>query len=163
MESSSGCEGDGFWMTFRPSSGSERVKLSERKKNCVRKAKASSSSFSDFLPSMPVPLCQLPSPAGSDVVTTTPSSSVCVVTYSATTSVISAALFIAPADATPVEPGHKQRHIESLEHAKMLAAFEDFWAARRHSSPCPGPATALPLVTPPVPLLAVPFHHLRFQ
>ena len=39
---------------------------------------------------MPVSLCQLPSSAGTGIVTTTPSSSACAVTFSATTTVVSA-------------------------------------------------------------------------
>ena len=49
------------------------AKLSlQREKKCERKA--SSSSFSGFSFSMPVPLCQLPLSAGTSVVTTAPSS-----------------------------------------------------------------------------------------
>ena len=56
-----------------------------REKKGERKAKASSTSFSfsGYSPAMPVPQCQLLSPSGSGIVTTTPSlSSVCTVTYS---------------------------------------------------------------------------------
>ena len=99
-----------------------------------RKAKASSSSFSfsRFLPSMLVSLCQLLSSAGSGVVTTTLSLSACVVTYSATAPVVSAAPFVVPVEVTPVEPGHKQSRVESTEgRYKMMDAFENLWAARR--------------------------------
>ena len=72
-----------------------RLSLQQEKKH-ERKAKASSSSFSGFSPSMPVPLCQLPLSAGTGVVTTTPSSSVCVVFFSAATPVDFATLFVLP-------------------------------------------------------------------
>ena len=62
-------------------------------KKCERmvKASSSSSSFLGFPPSMPVPLCQQPSSAGTGVVTTTPSSSACAVTFPAAAPVVSAA------------------------------------------------------------------------
>ena len=54
------------------------AKLSlQREKRRERKAEASSSSFSGFSPSMPVPLCRLLSSAGTGVVMTILSSSVC--------------------------------------------------------------------------------------
>ena len=118
-----------------------------------RKAKASSSS--SFLPVMPVPLRQLPFLAGSDVVTTTLSLSVCAVTYSASAPVVATAPFVAMVDVTPVEPDCEWCHVVlPEERAKMLAAFEDLWAARKRSSH-PGPSSAPSLVTPPVPPLAV--------
>ena len=60
-----------------------------------------------LLPLMPVPLGQLPSSVGSGVVTTAPSSLVCVVTFSAAAPVVFAVTFVSPADFTP-EPGRKQ-------------------------------------------------------
>ena len=132
------------------------IKLSlQYEKKCKRNAKASSSSFSGFLPSMLVPLCQLPSPAGTGVKPTTPSSTACAVTHAAS----APALFVLPVDATLVEPGCKRCRVESpREWVEMPAAFEDIWASGRCSSPCPGPLSAsqMWLVTLPVPPLAVP-------
>ena len=82
---------------------------------------------------------------------TTPSSSVCVVNYLASAYVVSTTPFVAPLDVTPVEPDRKWRCIElSEEQAKLLAAFEDIWAAQRRS-PHLGPSSFLSVVTPPVP------------
>ena len=58
---------------------------------------------------MPVPLCQLPSPAGTRVVTTTPSSAVCAITFLGAAAVVSAAPFVPPVDMTPAEPSRKWR------------------------------------------------------
>ena len=52
------------------------AKLSVQREKCKRKAEASSASFSGFSLAVPVLLCLLPSPKGSGIVTTTPSSSV---------------------------------------------------------------------------------------
>ena len=96
----------------------------QREKKHERKAKASSSSSSylGFSPFMPVPLCQLTLSAGTSMVATTLSSSVCVVTYSATAPVVSAATFVLSMDLTPVEPSHKRRLFNSpREKAKMLS------------------------------------------
>ena len=84
------------------------AKLSlHREKKCERKAKAFSSSFSGFLLSMPVPLCQLPSSVGTSVVTTTPSSAMCVATFSV------AAPLVPPVDVTPVEQSRKLHCVDS--------------------------------------------------
>ena len=77
-------------------------KLSLQWEKRERKAKASSSSFSGFSPSMPVPLWQLPRSVGSYVVTMTPSSSVSAVTFSATATVVSAAPFASTVGVTPM-------------------------------------------------------------
>ena len=62
-------------------------------------------------------------------------------------------LFVALVVVALLEPDRKQRRIESpVERAKMLAAFEDRWAARKRSSPRPGLSL---LVTPLVPPSAV--------
>ena len=112
-----------------------------------------------FLPSMPVPPDQLPSSVGSGVVTTTSSSSVCVVTFLATASVISATLFVSLAGITPVKPGRKRRLVESpREREKMLAAFEELWASGRSSShrssqsAAPQPLMVMPPVAVPTPV-----------
>ena len=132
--------------------------LLQREKKHIRKAKAYSSSFSFFFcPRCQLP-CQLPSPAGAGVVTTTPSSTVCALTFSAAAPVVFAALFFLPMDVTPLEPGSKQCRIESpREKARMLATFEDIWASGQLFSPLLGPLSALQplLVTPPVPLPTV--------
>ena len=122
------CEECHDWLDDRcPRVGEYMAKLSlQQEKKHERKAEASStsSSFSGFSPAMHVPLCQLPSPAGSGAVMTTPSSSVCAVTYSVPTPVIFTASFIAPVDVTPVNPDRKRCHLESPEeHAKMFLAF----------------------------------------
>ena len=134
------------------------IKLSlHQKKKCERKA--SFSSFSGFSSSMLVPLCQLLLPASTGVVTTTPLSTACVVMFSASAPVVSAAPFVPLVDVTQVEAGRKWRCVESpSERAKALVAFKDIWASGRCSSSRLGPSSAsqLPLVTPPVPLPAVP-------
>ena len=107
-----------------------KVSLQWKKKH-ERKAKASSSSFSDFSPSMLVSLCQMPLSAGGGVVTTTHSSTACPVTFSAANPIVSTAPFVPPVDVTSVELCRKQHHVESLrEKARMFAAFEDIWASR---------------------------------
>ena len=133
------------------------AKLSvQREQKHERKAKASSSfsSFSGFSPAMPVPLCQLPSPSGSGVVTTTHSLTVCSVTFLAAAPVVSSAPFVAPLEVAPVEPDRKQRHVDlPQDRAAMLAAFEYLWANRRcsdqHPSPCPGLSLAPSPGSPP--------------
>ena len=50
------------------------AKLSVQREKLERKAEGSSASFSGFSPAVPVLLCLLPSPKGSGIVTTTPSS-----------------------------------------------------------------------------------------
>ena len=108
---------------------------------------------------MPLPLCQLPSPAGTGVVMTTPSLTACAVTFLVAALIVSAAPFVLPVNITPVEQGRKLCCIKLLrELAKMLAVFEDLWTLGRSTFPCPGPSSALqpPLVTPPVPPPAVP-------
>ena len=52
---------------------------------------------------MPVPLCQIPSSVGASVVTTTSTSAACAVTFSAASSVVSAAPFVPPSGVTPSE------------------------------------------------------------
>ena len=56
---------------------------------------------------MPLPLCQLPSPAGTGVVTTTPSLTACAVTFLVAALIVSAAPFVLPVNITPVEQGRK--------------------------------------------------------
>ena len=93
----------------------------EKKRERKVKASSPSSSFSGFSSIMPVPLCQLPSPSDSGIVMTTPSSSVCAVTYSASALIVSTAPLFAPLDVTPVEQDHKWHRVESpVERAKML-------------------------------------------
>ena len=71
-----------------------------------RKAKpSSSSSFSGFSPLMLVPPCQLLSPAGVVVVTTTTLSTVFAVAFLASAPIVSATPFVLPMDVTPVESG----------------------------------------------------------
>ena len=86
------------------------VKLSLQCEMCERQAKASSSSFSGFSCSMPVSLCQLPSPAGTGVVTTTPSFTACAATYLAAAPLVSSTLFVPPGDVNSMEPGRKWNH-----------------------------------------------------
>ena len=115
----------------------DKLSLQWEKKR-ERKAKASSSSLSGFSPSMPVPLGQLQSSVGSDMVTTTSSSLVCAVTFSTAASIVSATLFVSPAGVTSVELSRKRRRVEfPREREKMLAAFEELWASGRSSSPRP--------------------------
>ena len=125
-----------------------------------RKTKASSSSsFSGFLPLMRVPLCRLPSPAGTGVVTTTPLSVVCAVTFSAAAPIVSAAPFVPPVDITSVEPSCKQHRVDSLrKKASMLAVSEDIWASGQSFAPLLGPSSAPQpqLVTPPAVPTSVP-------
>ena len=75
--------------------------------------------------------------------TTTPSSSICAVTFSDTAPMVSTATFVPPVDVTPTEPGRKRRHVESLrEKVKMLATFEELWASGQSFSPHSGPSSA---------------------
>ena len=84
---------------------------------------------------MPVPLCQVPSPVFTGVVTTVSSSTLCLATYSAVAAVISAAPFVPSLEVTPVEPMRKRHCEESSEDCQeILAAFEELWATREHSS-----------------------------
>ena len=103
---------------------------------------------------MPVPLGQLSSSTGSVVITTTPSaSSVYTVLVTFTASIVSATLFVPPADVSPNEPSHKLRKVEcSWEKERMLAAYEDLWASEKSFSLVPGLSSAsqLPLVTQPI-------------
>ena len=113
-------------------------------------AKTSSSSF---LPSMPVPLCQLQSSAGTGVVTMTPSSLVCAVTFSATVPVVSTTLFVPSVDVTSVEPSLIRCRVDfPWEKTKMLAAFEELWVSGQSLLQCLGPSSPPqpPLMTPPV-------------
>ena len=128
----------------------EKLLLQQEKKR-ERKTK-SYCSFSGFSPSMPVPLGQLPSSAGSGVVTSTPSASTsCAVTFSVFGLFVSATLFVPSSDVTLVDPNCKHRRVEGLlEQERMLVAFKDVWASRGSFSPWPGPSSAskTPLVTP---------------
>ena len=72
-----------------------------------KKHERKASSSSDFSPVMPVPLYQLPSPAGSGVVMTTPSSLVCAMMFLVSVLVVSTAPFVALVDVTPVELDRK--------------------------------------------------------
>ena len=101
----------------------------EKKRERKAKVSSSSSSFSGFSPSMPVPLGQLPSSLGSVVVTTTPSAClVCMVSITAAATNVSSTPFVPPADVTPVEPSCKLCRVEcTREKEKMLATFEDLW------------------------------------
>ena len=86
---------------------------------------SSSSSFSGFSPSAPVPLCHLLSSLCTGVVMTVSSSSVCSMTSSAATPVVSTALIVLPLVVMPVEPVHKWRREDLLEdRQEMLATFE---------------------------------------
>ena len=132
--------------------------LLQREKKHDRKAKASSSSFSGFLPSMPEHLCQLPSFAGTGVVTTTPSSMVCGDLLDCCSSCLRCSV-CAACGCYSCGAGLQAKSCGIAEkRAKMLAAFEDIWTSSVCSSPHPGLPTATqpPLVTQPVPLPAVP-------
>ena len=86
------------------------AKFSTQHEKHERKAEASfsSSSFSGFCPSMPVPLCNLPSPVYTGVATTALSLSECSVTYPAATPVVSSAPFALSLNVTPAKPSRKQ-------------------------------------------------------
>ena len=150
------CEKCHDWSGDRCSCVSDYVeKLSlQRERKKERKTMSSFSSFPGFSPSMPVPLGQLPSFAGSGVVTTSPSAStVCAVTFSVAGPVVAATPFVPPSDVTSVEPSRKRCHVEDLrERERMLAEFEDFWASGKSFSLQPGLSSASQplLVTPPV-------------
>ena len=106
----------------------------QREKKRERKAKASStsSSFLGFLPSMPVPPCQLLLSAGAGGVTTIPSSSVYSVTFLATAPVVSAAPFVPSVDVTPMVPGCKWCRVVSEEESKdthRVWGAVGFWPA----------------------------------
>ena len=110
---------------------------------------------------MAVPLCQLPSPVCTAIVTTKFPLSMCSVTYSAAAPVVSAAPFAPPIEVTPVEPVRKQRCEDSSEDRQnMLATFEELWAARKRSSRHPSTrldlSSAPSAVTPPVSISAAP-------
>ena len=97
--------------------GEYLAKLSaQHEKKHERKGKvySSSSSFLGFFPSMPVPLCNLPSPVCSGIVTTTLSLAACSVTYSAATPIVSAAPFVPLSDVMPLEPSRKWRWEDSF-------------------------------------------------
>ena len=98
-----------------------------------RKAKASSSSsFLGFYASVPVPLCQFPSPVGTNVVMTTLLSAACAVTFSAALPIISAAHYVLLYDVMPLEPSckhHMEDSTSSAEGLEMLVGFEKVWVA----------------------------------
>ena len=103
---------------------------------------------------MPVPLCNLPSPVCTDVVTTVLSSSACSVTYLAAIQVISFTPFAPPLNVMSAEPSYKQRREDSSEdHLEMLATLEEVWAACKYSSQClsehRGPSSASSAVSSP--------------
>ena len=106
----------------------------ERKKD--RKTKSSSSSsFSGFSFSTLVPLGQLPSPAGSGVVTTLAFSCViCVVMYAVAGPAVTAAPIVLMPSVMPVEPSLKLRCVtDPKERELMMLHFEDWWASRKSS------------------------------
>ena len=74
--------------------GEYLAKLSVQREQ--KRAKAVSSSFSGFSPSMPMPLCQLTFPYDTILITAVVSSSACVVTFSVAAPVVSAAPFAPP-------------------------------------------------------------------
>ena len=119
----------------------EKLSLQCKRKK-ERKTK-SSSSFYDFSPSIPVLLGQLPSPAGSRVVTVCAlSSSVCAVTYLEVGLAITAAPFVPLLTVTPVEPSCKQHRVEDpKERERMMLEFEDCWVSGK-STPRPGSSSA---------------------
>ena len=128
----------------------EKLSLQHGRKK-ERKMKSSSSSFSGFSPSMPVPLEQLSS-ADSRVITTSSSTAVCAMTFVlASPSVTSAPVTSTPGLLVPEFPRKRRPVTDSKEHELMLANFEDWWASGR-SAPRPGPSFASQplLVTPPV-------------
>ena len=107
--------------------GEYLAKLSaQHEKKRGKKAKVSSSSFSGFSPSMHVPLCNLPSPVCTGVVTAALSSTMFSVTYLAATPVASSAPFAPPLNVMPAEPLCMLCHKDSSEDClKMLAAVEE--------------------------------------
>ena len=101
--------------------------------------------FSGFSSSVPVTVCNLPSPVCSGVVAM--ALSVCSVTYSSATPMVSSALFAPPLNIMPVEPASKQRCEDLLEDRfEMLAIFKVVWAtfkcSSQHLSDRPGPSSA---------------------
>ena len=59
------------------------------------------------------------------------SSSVCSVTYSAATPIVSTVPFAPPLDVIPAKPVHKRCHEDSSVDRLMLAAFEEVYATRK--------------------------------
>ena len=84
---------------------------------------------------MPVPLYNLPSQVCTGLVTTALSSSVCSVTHSAATPVVSSTPFAPHLNVMPTEPLRKWCRLDlSEDRRQMLAAFKEVWVARKHLS-----------------------------
>ena len=97
-----------------------------------KKAKAaSSSSFSGFSPSLPGPLCELSSSMESVIVTSLPISSSCSVTFSSSSPIVLALLFISPDVTFAGEPSQKRREDLGailISKEKMWVQFQKCWS-----------------------------------
>ena len=137
-----GCEECHDWSDNRCSRVADYVeKLSlycEMKEE--RETEASSSSFSSFSPSMPVPQGQLPSPADSGVVTMSAlTSSVYAVTYSVVGPAVTTAPFVPPSTVIPIEPDCKRHCVEDhKDQEHIIMEFKDWWVFGK-SAPLLGP------------------------
>ena len=125
------------------------VLAAQREKKERKGEASSSSSFSGFSPSTPVPLMCLSSLFDSTVVSTVATSiDSCQATYSMSTLIVSASLFVSPIASTSSELNRKRKQEHSglssgVTKLEMQAEYEKFWFSHpHHFSPVghPGPS-----------------------